>query len=129
MYPGTLTSGLQSKADTGSTPGYASGATQNNGKQAMKDIEIILWGGSFFSSAIVSFFSGSLSWGIFSPTLSFILYCLMNAIYTTGGRDEGIGLVIAFSVVLIVTEAVPIGLFSVFGALLGETLSKRLKTK
>ena len=90
----------------------------------------IILGAAFALSMIISFLSGRIWRWALIPLCCWIIYLLMSSLYANGWRfDEGLGLPLAFAFALLILVGVPMVIISVFGALLGSTLSKRAKSK
>jgi hypothetical protein len=96
----------------------------------MKTEVIIILGVAFSLSTTVSFLSGRILWGTLIPLCCWTIYLLIESFHATGWRfGHELGLPLAFAVALMITVGGPIVLISFIGALLGSTVSSRVKSK
>ena len=95
----------------------------------MKPIITSVSAAAFSLSASLSFISKRFLLGFFVPILCLLIYLTYMALYTTGWKFEGIGLLLGFYIALLITLGWPISLFSALGAYAGVSLSKRSEGK
>jgi hypothetical protein len=85
--------------------------------------------GAFVMSGVVAFSSNRFLFGFVCPLAFLVAYLTFATLQTTGGRLEGIGLVVGFTLALLLVLGVPVAGISMLGASVGLYVAKRVAKK